>query len=64
MSQGLGSWLVFAINFGVGSFGAARAGTILEGGSFGTLFRVFTVLPLIAFVAMFATNRLGAPATN
>jgi len=63
-SQGLGYGIVFAINFGVGSLGAALAGSILEGGSFGTLFQLFAVLPLVAFVAVFAIGRIGGSAKN
>ena len=61
-SQGLGYGVVFAINFGVGSLGAALAGSVIEGGSYATLFRLFAVLPLVAFVAVFAIARLGGSA--
>ncbi|WP_265110879.1 hypothetical protein [Halosolutus halophilus] len=50
--------------FGVGSLGAALAGSVLEGGSFGTLFRLFAVLPLVALVAVFGINRIGGSAKN
>jgi len=63
-SQGLGYGLVFAINFGVGSLGAALAGTIIEGGSFGTLFQLFAALPLVAAVAVLALGRRGAMETH
>jgi len=57
-SQGLGYGLVFAINFGVGSLGATLAGTIIETASFGSLFRRFALLPIVAFGAVAALNRL------
>ncbi|QLG50873.1 MFS transporter [Natrinema halophilum] len=59
-SQGLGYGLVFAINFGVGSLGASLAGTILEEGSFESLFQLFAVLPLFALIAVFALHRYSA----
>jgi MFS family permease len=59
-SQGLGYGLVFAINFGVGSLGATVAGTIIETASFGSLFRLFALLPMVAFVAVAALNRVQA----
>ncbi|MFB6109666.1 MAG: MFS transporter [Halodesulfurarchaeum sp.] len=61
-SQGFGYGLVFAINFGVGSLGAALAGSILEGGSFGTLFGLFAVIPLVAFGAVLAIERIDGSA--
>lgn len=57
-SQGLGYGIVFAINFGIGSLGAALAGVVIQTWSFSVLFRSFAVFPVVALAAVFALTRL------
>ncbi|MFB6154298.1 MAG: MFS transporter [Haloferacaceae archaeon] len=57
-SRGVGFGLVFALNFGVGAFGASLAGWIVTNGTYARLFQVLALLPLGAFAAVLAVRRL------